>query len=351
VQFNGACHPGTGGDLRILTQRRKARKGTTGVEGKEEKVKAKRLEEAPGNKTKNKAQKANDKVVKNPGKVQKSASTTSTTRKRKETEQIKPAVAFVKQLLQSSVASQPPKKARKSTKYLTVGSDCTGLSSESLAFSLNNIKVNTLFCSDTDESKIRLLSAIHTLTGDTGYTLYKDIHSRDPEDVPQVQFYIAGAPCPAWSAAGPSHGLDDPKNRGVTLFHCLNYIRARHPCCVLLENVAGLTFRRNQHILTAITKILQNLRYRTWHRILNTRDHGIPHNRPRVYIVGIQVESYKHKFHWPKEIGCRPLQEFLNTTVTGKEEELTERVSTLTAQRCCWHTTVLKLCKLLAPRP
>ena len=57
---------------------------------------------------------------------------------------------------------------------------------------------------------------------DTGYNLDKDVYSRDPEDVPQVQFYIAGAPCPAWSAAGPSHGLDDPKNRGVTLFHRLN---------------------------------------------------------------------------------------------------------------------------------
>ena len=48
VQFNGACHPGTGGGLRILARRKKARKGTTGVEGKEEKVKAKRLEDFGG---------------------------------------------------------------------------------------------------------------------------------------------------------------------------------------------------------------------------------------------------------------------------------------------------------------
>lgn len=212
------------------------------------------------------------------------------------------ASAFMEQLV-AGAAAHPAKTHRALTARgsdcagpLKVGSDCTGLATEALALHLLGIPTKTLFVSEVDETKINLLSAMHSMVGSDKYRLFKNIHNRDPTHTPFVDLYISGAPCPAWSSAGLSRGLDDP--RGVTILHCLRYVKEKKPTCVVLENVRGLLFKKNEHVVNAITDILVGLQYKVWHRVLNTREHGVPHNRPRVYFVAVQRCAYKNSFNW-----------------------------------------------------
>ena len=111
--------------------------------------------------------------------------------------------------------------------------------------------------------------------------------------------FITGAPCQAYSTAGRGAGLDDGKNRGVTIFYSLDYVRCKRPKVVVVENVRGLTFKKHQHILNDIIGVMKQLGYLTTWRVLNTRHHGIPQSRPRLYIVGIREDTCAHTFHWP----------------------------------------------------
>jgi site-specific DNA-cytosine methylase len=48
--------------------------------------------------------------------------------------------------------------------------------------------------------------------------LYTDIKTRDCNLAPDCDIFVSGAPCQAFSSAGHGAGLDDLKDRGVTLF-------------------------------------------------------------------------------------------------------------------------------------
>ena len=63
--------------------------------------------------------------------------------------------------------------------------------------------------------------------------------------------------------------------------------------------------------------------YRLEHRILNTKDHGIPQDRPKWYCVGIRKDVDGDSFEFPTPIRCPPIELFLDDTVP-KETPKTE---------------------------
>ena len=76
---------------------------------------------------------------------------------------------------------------------------------------------------------------------------------------------------------------------GTVIYGCAEYIASRLPTIFVLENVKGLlshdagkTCSHVKRILRAMGNGVYDVRY----AILNIEQHGIPHHRPRVYIVG-----------------------------------------------------------------
>ena len=49
--------------------------------------------------------------------------------------------------------------------------------------------------------------------------------------------------------------------------------------------------------------------YNVYHQILDTKDHGIPHSRKRLYIVGIQKSFDRGDFAFPEKIPCAPFED------------------------------------------
>ena len=64
-------------------------------------------------------------------------------------------------------------------------------------------------------------------------------------------------------------------------------MRHKRPKVVIIDKVRGLTSKRHKHVLQDILKVLAKLGYDTKWQVLNTKDHGIPQSRPRLYIVAI----------------------------------------------------------------
>lgn len=125
---------------------------------------------------------------------------------------------------------------------------------------------------------------------------------------------LAGFPCQAFSRAGKQLGFHD-KTRGTLFFDIADIIQRTRPKAFMLENVDNLvTHNKGETFDTIIRTLTEELNYkiigvtqtekkieynaRTF--IRNSRNFGVPQNRPRVYIMG-----FDRKF-WGNEVDKLP---------------------------------------------
>ena len=204
--------------------------------------------------------------------------------------------------------------ARRSPNSVKIGTDCSGLEAPLIA--LNNLCVpyeHTFSC-DNDPHVQKTIFANHQPS-----RMYPDIVNRDNAATPYVDVYVAGFPCQPFSVAGKQQGFDDSKGRGHIFYHVLGYISAQLPKVFILENVKGLVKMENGKHLRKILKLLRQVTnsngdqaYEIHHAILDTKEHGVPHSRPRWYCVGIRKDAARTSFEFPEPVSCPSIDSFLD---------------------------------------
>ena len=127
--------------------------------------------------------------------------------------------------------------------------------------------------------------------------MYDDLTMRNLQETPECDIYVAGPPCPSFSQAGCRQGLRDP--RGQVLLHVIDYVISKKPCVAILENVQGLSTGENKALLSEIVEILRLAGYRVKADIINSKSQGLPHNRPRLYLVAILKSAIGPAFKFP----------------------------------------------------
>ena len=147
---------------------------------------------------------------------------------------------------------------------------------------------------------------------------YKHLYGDDPmNDITTDEFkdlvadteydvLLAGFPCQPFSRAGKEEGFHD-KIRGTLFFDIAEIISKTTPKAFMLENVDNLiTHQKGQTFATIIDVLVNDLDYKvigvtkddtgklvynSKSFVRNSRNFGVPQNRPRVYIMGF---SRKH---------------------------------------------------------
>jgi DNA (cytosine-5)-methyltransferase 1 len=109
----------------------------------------------------------------------------------------------------------------------------------------------------------------------------------------RVDILSGGFPCQPFSAAGRRRGDEDPRHlfpyikRGIALLR---------PSVVFLENVEGIissklgegwSDRRGTSVLLHVLRELERLDYKATAGIFSAREIGAPHQRKRVFIMGV----------------------------------------------------------------
>lgn len=118
---------------------------------------------------------------------------------------------------------------------------------------------------------------------------------------------LAGFPCQAFSRAGKKEGFMD-KTRGTLFFDIAEIISRSHPKAFMLENVDNLiTHEKGQTFHTIIDVLVNDLNYKVIgvtkdengklvydarSFVRNSKNFGVPQNRPRVYIMGFSRDYY-----------------------------------------------------------
>ena len=127
-----------------------------------------------------------------------------------------------------------------------------------------------------------------------------DITKTDVKDIPKHDILLAGFPCQPFSNAGLKQGFDD--TRGTLFFDVARIIERRKPSMILLENVKGFVNHDKGRTMKIVKETLEELGYNVFYKVLNARDFGIPQNRERIYIVGMnkkKLGSIGFKFPQP----------------------------------------------------
>ncbi|WP_115863478.1 DNA (cytosine-5-)-methyltransferase [Halorussus litoreus] len=110
-----------------------------------------------------------------------------------------------------------------------------------------------------------------------------DVTQLDAEQIPGHDLLCAGFPCQAFSLAGERGGFDD--TRGTLFFEVARIARRKLPQVLLLENVKGLLNHADGATFRTILSTLDELGYDAEWQVLNSKYHGVPQNRERVFIV------------------------------------------------------------------
>ena len=113
---------------------------------------------------------------------------------------------------------------------------------------------------------------------------YGDITQIDAKELPAMDLLVGGFPCQSFSIAGKRGGFED--TRGTLFFEIARIAKQKQPRYLLLENVKGLLSHDNGRTFRTIIATLDDVGYDCQWQVLNSKNHGVPQNRERVYIVG-----------------------------------------------------------------
>ena len=191
---------------------------------------------------------------------------------------------------------------------MRVGSDFSGVGAFNQALMRLGIQFEEVFACDMD--KYARDTFIHNYGEPKYYPT--NVYDREiPSD--SLDIYMTSPPCQAFSLAGKRLGKED--KRGILFFNSHEFIQVNKPRFFIFENVKGLlsddggrTFQEWVNMLggksvngvPVLFPYEDSVPYHLYWQVLNAKNHGVPQNRERVFLIGIR-DDQDNKFQFPRE--------------------------------------------------
>ena len=145
---------------------------------------------------------------------------------------------------------------------------------------------------------------------------FRDKHGKIP-------VIIGGPPCQSFSWAG-RRLIDDPRNN--LFLHYVRFVKIIQPEIFILENVPGLTSKKNkegEYMIDVIRESFHQLGYKTEYALINCANYEVPQLRRRIIIMGSKDPN---KIRFPLPVTMDKLE--------GTEEKITDRKKIVQIKRC-----------------
>ena len=156
-----------------------------------------------------------------------------------------------------------------------------------------------------------------------GHKNYGDITTINASELPDFDLLVGGFPCQSFSIAGKRKGFED--TRGTLFFDLARILRDKKPRLFVFENVKGLLSHDNGQTFKTIIATLTELGYCVEWQVLNSKNHGVPQNRERVFIVGhFGGKGRRQVFPFGQNAGI-----FIKTNKTKKTQPQTKITTTV----------------------
>lgn len=198
---------------------------------------------------------------------------------------------------------------------LRVFTSFSGYDSQCLALNRLPIDYELVGWSEIDAYANKAHNALFPQWSDRNYG---DISKIDWQTVPDFDLFTYSSPCQDFSAAGVQRGGEKGSGtRSSLLWECERAIEAKKPKYLLMENVSALVSDKFIKTFNEWQLTLDRLGYKSWAKVLDAQDYGVPQHRERIFLVSIL--DIERKFEFPKPIKLeKRLKDVLESNVPEK---------------------------------
>lgn len=118
----------------------------------------------------------------------------------------------------------------------------------------------------------------------------------------EIDLFTYSFPCTDISVAGKQEGLSKGSGtRSGLLWECEQFIINNKPKVLVMENVKNLVGKKFINEFNSWLGVLDELGYKSYWKVLNSKDFGIPQNRERVFCISIR-NDIKNNYIFPEKI-------------------------------------------------
>lgn len=150
---------------------------------------------------------------------------------------------------------------------------------------LRSVGVESVWANDASESACELYEAV---TGKKNVIRPGDIAGL--KTFPKTELLVGCYPCQGYSQGGRRN---DEDKINFLYQHFDRALRIIRPKAFIVENVDGMRFSQNQHLLNAQLKRFRLAGYRVNWDVLEAKNYGLAQDRKRLFIVGIRSSENK----------------------------------------------------------
>jgi DNA-cytosine methyltransferase len=188
-------------------------------------------------------------------------------------------------------------------RVITLGSSCSGWLVESLACERLKVPHQQLFACDSDRHVKQFCQRNFKVQ-----TWVDDVFAAAHKALPTTDVYVAGFPCQPYSSAGRNAGRAD--SRAHVIGPIIKHIAQKVPTVFVLENVVNIVSKSHVEALAAMLRRLKTSctvgggrpRYVLYGGVLNSRFHGVPQQRRRLFLIGLRTDKLVRGWCWPKRV-------------------------------------------------
>jgi len=189
----------------------------------------------------------------------------------------------------------------------------SGIGAIEFALKRLNLKTKIVFASDNDKFVKQSYFANYEISENNWYNDVVDIDGEKYQN--QIDLLVGGSPCQSFSMVGKRRGLED--TRGTLFYEFARVVKEAQPKVFIYENVKGLTNHDNGKTFEIIKETFDELGYKYYYQILNSKDYGIPQHRERIFVVGFKDKDID--FVFPEKIPLKyKMQDFLEDHIDSK---------------------------------
>ena len=193
-----------------------------------------------------------------------------------------------------------------------IATSFSGIGAIEQAFKRLKLKHKIVFAGDIDAKVKQSYLANYALDEEHWHS---DIHEFDATPYKgQVDLFVGGAPCQAFSMVGKRLGLED--TRGTLFYEFARVVKECRPKVFIFENVRGITNHDGGRTWRVILDVFHALGYDIHQQILNAKDYGIPQHRERMFCIGFRRPT---NFSYPEPVPLEyEMYDFLEDYVSDK---------------------------------
>lgn len=160
-------------------------------------------------------------------------------------------------------------------------------------------EIDTVFVSEWD----KWAAGTYADNFSTPAQIAGDITQIPEAEIGEFDICLAGFPCQAFSFAGQRKGFDDDykgQSRGTLFAEVVRICDYYKPKVIFCENVKGLVKHDKGRTFEVIKGAFEEIGYKVFSQVLNSKDYGVPQNRERIYIVCFRDDVAPDEFEFPE---------------------------------------------------